>query len=118
MDKATVALIFSGLAFALAITAIAIAYLRKEQPFSSPTPVRPLKVSLPTFGAPRRTVYRREVHGMLQCASMTCGHRSFTEGELFNEIPIPNQGEGAVLGICMPCAQNGIPKNPAVPQET
>lgn len=117
MDKSTIALIFSGLAFALAMTAIVAVYLRKVHP-PSPTPVRPLKVSLPTFGAPRRTVYRRDLHGMLQCAGRFCGHRSFTEGELFNEIPIPNEGEGAVLGICMPCSQHGIPESLASPKET
>jgi hypothetical protein len=67
------------------------------------------KFTLPAFGDPEKIRYRSaEYENPLRCAGKTCGNRELVDGELFFQIPLPNQGDGAILPICLPCGSQEV----------
>lgn len=76
-------------------------HLERQRALKSP---EMLKYTLPAFGDPVRVLYRSgDYEEPLRCAGKACGNRSLIDGELFYQIPLPNQGDGAIIPLCLPC---------------
>lgn len=70
------------------------------------------KYTLPAFGDPIQACYRTsDYEEPLRCAGNACGNRLLTDGETFYQIPLPNQGDGAILPICLPCGSQEIARD-------
>jgi hypothetical protein len=90
------------LAAALIGAGVAALYFRQRP---AQRPMRPLVVNVPSFGAPAKVVYRRADYGdePLRCSGDRCGHHLLADGETFYEIPLPENGPGAMVAVCLPC---------------
>lgn len=99
----------------IVVGATAMAFLLKYNPGlrgillpqqnAEPLSFRPVKISLPTFGEPREAIFRPQDYDPdLRCTGTECDHHHFQQGERFYEIPLRDQGKGAILAICVPCA--------------
>jgi hypothetical protein len=109
-----IALIVGAMTVGIGATAFFFIVIFKWGPRPTPGPARLVKISVPTFGNPREAIFHPDNYDTgLQCTNSECGHHQFQQGERFYEIPLINQGAGAVLAVCVPCAtSNFSPKGP------
>lgn len=67
------------------------------------------KYTLPAFGDPVQAPYRSDDYEeSLRCAGKACGNRQLVDGESFYQIPLMNQGDGAILALCLRCGHPSL----------